>query len=88
MLNFMSELVVVLSILTPLIILKGILTYKKEGRENNKIVFYILLLVIYILARLFNIKYSYSYFNNINYLFDLIVLIVMAVYYNYFYRIG
>lgn len=88
MLNFMSELVVVLSILTPLIILKGILTYKKEGRENNKIVFYILLLVIYILARLFNIKYSYSYFNDINYLFDCIVFIVMGIYYNYFYKIG
>lgn len=88
MLNFMTKLVVVLSILTPLIILKGILTYKKEGRENNKIVFYILLLVIYILARLFNIKYSYSYFNDINYLFDCIVFIVMGIYYNYFYKIG
>ncbi|CEO08169.1 sensor histidine kinase virs [[Clostridium] sordellii] len=88
MLNFMNKLVVVLSILIPLIILKGILTYKKEGRENNEIVFYILLLIIYILARLFNIKYSYSYFNNINYLFDLIVFIVMGIYYNYFYKIG
>ncbi|CEN93483.1 sensor histidine kinase [Paraclostridium sordellii] len=88
MLNFMTKLVVVLSILTPLIILKGILTYKKEGRENNKIVFYILLLVIYTLARLFNIKYSYSYFNDINYLFDCIVFIVMGIYYNYFYKIG
>ncbi|WP_242944598.1 ATP-binding protein [Paraclostridium sordellii] len=84
----MNKLVVVLSILIPLIILKGILTYKKEGRENNEIVFYILLLIIYILARLFNIKYSYSYFNNINYLFDLIVFIVMGIYYNYFYKIG
>lgn len=88
MLNFMTKLLVALSILIPLITLKGILTYKKEGRENNKIVFYILLLVIYILARLFNIKYSYSYFNDINYLFDCIVFIVMGIYYNYFYKIG
>lgn len=88
MLNFMTKLLLALSILIPLIILKGILTYKKEGRENNKIVFYILLLVIYILARLFNIKYSYSYFNDINYLFDCIVFIVMGIYYNYFYKIG
>lgn len=88
MLNFMTKLLVALSILMPLITLKGILTYKKEGRENNKIVFYILLLVIYILARLFNIKYSYSYFNDINYLFDCIVFIVMGIYYNYFYKIG
>ncbi|MFQ9311248.1 MAG: GHKL domain-containing protein [Paraclostridium sordellii] len=88
MLNFMTKLLVALSILIPLIILKGILTYKKEGRENNKIVLYILLLVIYILARLFNIKYSYSYFNDINYLFDCIVFIVMGIYYNYFYKIG
>lgn len=88
MLNFMTKLLVALSILIPLIILKGILTYKKEGRENNKIIFYILLLVICILARLFNIKYSYSYFNDINYLFDCIVFIVMGIYYNYFYKIG
>lgn len=88
MLNFMTKLLVALSILIPLIKLKGILTYKKECRENNKIVFYILLLVIYILARLFNIKYSYSYFNDINYLFDCIVFIVMGIYYNYFYKIG
>ncbi|MBS6022718.1 MAG: GHKL domain-containing protein [Paeniclostridium sordellii] len=88
MLNFMTKLLVALSILIPLIILKGTLTYKKEGRENNKIVFYILLLVVYILARLFNIKYSYSYFNDINYLFDCIVFIVMGIYYNYFYKIG
>lgn len=88
MLNFMTKLLVALSILIPLIILKGTLTYKKEGRENNKIVLYILLLVIYILARLFNIKYSYSYFNDINYLFDCIVFIVMGIYYNYFYKIG
>ncbi|CEN83881.1 GHKL domain-containing protein [Paeniclostridium sordellii] len=88
MLNFMTKLLVALSILIPLIILKGTLTYKKEGRENNKIVLYILLLVIYILARLFNIKYSYSYFNDINYLFDFIVFIVMGIYYNYFYKIG
>ena len=88
MLNFMTKLLVALSILISLIILKGTLTYKKEGRENNKIVLYILLLVIYILARLFNIKYSYSYFNDINYLFDCIVFIVMGIYYNYFYKIG
>lgn len=88
MLNFMSELLLVLSILTPLIILKGILTYKKEGRENNKIVFYILLLLIYIIAKLFNIENIYSYFNNVNYLFDSIVFIIFGVYYNYFYKIG
>ncbi|MGL5755868.1 MAG: histidine kinase, partial [Paraclostridium sp.] len=88
MLNFMPKLLLVLSIITPLIILKGILTYKKEGRENHKIVFYILLLAIYILARLFNIDNRYNYFNNVNYLFDFIVFLVMGVYYNYFYKIG
>lgn len=87
MLKFMDEVLLAFSILTPLIMLKGILTYKKEGRENNKIVFYILLLLIYIIAILFNIENSYSYFNNINYLFDAIVFIAFGIYYNYFYNI-
>ncbi|WP_195938145.1 sensor histidine kinase [Romboutsia sp. 1001713B170131_170501_G6] len=87
MLKFMAEGVLVLSVLTPLIMLKGILTYKKEGRENNKIVFYILLLLVYIIAILFNIEKKYSYFNNINYLFDGIVFIAFGIYYNYFYNI-
>lgn len=87
MLKFMAEVLLVLSVLTPLIMLKGILTYKKEGRENNKIVFYILLLLTYIIAILFNIEKKYSYFNNINYLFDAIVFIAFGIYYNYFYNI-
>lgn len=87
MLNFMAEVLLALSVLTPLIMLKGILTYNKEGRVNNKIVFYILLLLTYIIAILFNIEKKYSYFNNINYLFDGIVFIAFGIYYNYFYNI-
>lgn len=85
MLNFMSEFLLVLSILIRFIILKGILTYKKEGKENKKIVFYILLLLIYIIARVTRLE---SYTNNINYLIDAIVFIVWGIYYNYFYKIG
>ena len=88
MLNFMTKVVVVLSVLTPLIILKGILTYKKEGKENYKIIFYILLLAIYILAIVFNIEDSYTYFYCENYLFDFIVFISFGLYYKYFYKIG
>ena len=88
MLKFMTKLVLILSILTPLIILKGILTYKKEGKENYKISFYILLLAIYILARVFNIEDSYTYFYGESYLFDFIVFISFGLYYKYFYKIG
>ncbi|XTR39109.1 ATP-binding protein [Paraclostridium tenue] len=88
MLNFMTKVVVVLSVLTPLIILKGILTYKKEGKENYKIIFYILLLAIYILAIVFNIDDSYTYFYGESYLFDFIVFILFGLYYKYFYKIG
>lgn len=86
MLNFMYELLLVLSIFIRFIILKGILTYKKEGKENEKIVFYILLLLIYIIARLYNIDQISG--NNSNYLVDVIVLSVWGIYYNYFYKIG
>lgn len=86
MLNFMSKFLLVLSICIRFIILKGILTYKKEGKENHKIVFYILLLLIYIIARLSNIDEFTS--NNTNNMIDTIVFIVWIVYYNYFYNTG
>ena len=86
MLNFMEELLLILSILIRFIILKEILTYKKEGKENEKIVFYILLLLIYIIARLYNINQIRG--NNSNNLIDAIVFIVWGVYYFYFYKIG
>ncbi|WP_042274382.1 ATP-binding protein [[Clostridium] dakarense] len=86
MLNFIGELSLALSIVIRFIILKGILTYKKEGRENEKIVFYILLLFIYIIARLSNIYEING--SNRNYLVDSIIFIVWGVYYVYFYKIG
>lgn len=86
MLKLMSELLLVLSILIRFIILKGIVTYKKEGKENEKIVFYILLALVYIIARLCNIDQIRG--NNSNNLIDAIVLIVWGVYYVYFYKIG
>lgn len=85
MLNFMKELLVVLSVLTPFIMLKGILTFKKEGKENKKIVFYILLILIYIIALISGYDPD---INNINYLFYTIICILWGIYYNYFYKIG
>lgn len=85
MLNIMTELLLILSIFTPFIILNGILTYNKEGRNNKKIIFYILLLSIYIIAKLtklLNIEEIYTY--NI---VTVIVFILWAIYYNYFYKI-
>jgi signal transduction histidine kinase len=82
----MYKFLLFLSILIRFIILKGILTYKKEGKENDKIVFCILLLLIYIIARLYNIDQISG--NNSNNLIDAIVFTVWGLYYNYFYKIG
>lgn len=89
MLNFTEELSLVLSICIPFIIMKGILTYKREGKKNKEIIFYILLLLIYIIyriTRVFNVEENYP--NNIDYLVDAIAFIVWGIYYNYFYKIG
>ncbi|MCC0645531.1 GHKL domain-containing protein [Clostridioides sp. ZZV13-5731] len=86
MLKLMSELLLILSIFIRFIILKGILTYNKEGKENKKIVFYILLLLIYIIAQLNNIDQING--NNINNLIYVIVFSVWGIYYIYFYKIG
>ena len=86
MLNIMSELSLILSIFTPFIILNGILTYKKEHSHRSKILFYILLLLIYIIAkltRLFHIEEVYAY-NMIT----VLAIVLWAIYYNYFYKVG
>ncbi|CEP43582.1 ATP-binding protein [Paraclostridium sordellii] len=85
MLNFRDELLVVLSVLTPFIIMKGILTFKKKGKENKNVIFYILLLLIYIIALITGYDPN---INNINYLFDAIICIIWGIYYHYFYKIG
>lgn len=82
----MSESLLILSIFTPFIIFNGILTYKKENRQRSKIVFYILLLLIYIIAkltRLFHIEEANAY-NMIT----VLVIVLWAIYYNYFYKVG
>lgn len=83
MLNLRSQLLLILSIFTAFIILNGILTYNKEGKDNKKIVFYILLLLIYVIARLFNLEQIFS-----NKMLYIIVFIIWGIYYNYFYKIG
>lgn len=89
MLNIMHEIVLILSILIPFTILKCILTYKKEGHENNKVIFYTLLLIIYIIVKISSSYYlSRGYCTNINYLIDIIIFIAFGVYYKYFYKIG
>ena len=86
MLNIMSELLLILSIFTPFIILNGILTYRKENSHKSKMIFYIFLLLIYIIAkltRLFHMEEVYAY-NMIT----VLVIVLWAIYYNYFYKIG
>ncbi len=88
MLNIMYEVVLILSILIPFTILKGILTYKKEGHENNKVVFYTLLLLTYIIVKISSsFSLSSGYYTNTNHLVDIIILVAWGVYYNYFYKI-
>lgn len=82
----MSELLLILSIFTPFIILNSILTYRKENSHKSKMVFYIFLLLIYIiakLARLFHVEEVYAY-NMIT----VLVIVLWAIYYNYFYKVG
>lgn len=85
MLTFLLELILILSVLIRFIILKGILTYNKEGKQNKEIVFYILLLLIYIMARLCNIGQISG--NNANNFIDIIVFIIWGIYYIHFYKI-
>lgn len=85
MLKFMSEFLLVLSILIRFTILKKILTYKLKGKENKNITFFILLLLIYAVNRLLNIGDIYIY--NIKFIFDIVIIITWGIYYNYYYRI-
>ncbi|CZR72585.1 sensor histidine kinase virs [Clostridium difficile BI1] [Clostridioides difficile] len=88
MLNFMTELLVVLSIFIQFSIMNGILIYKKDSEKNEKIVFYIVLFLIYIIIQISRLFNGGNYFSNINYLFYILAFIAWGGYYNYFYKMG
>ncbi|EGT3785551.1 TPA: sensor histidine kinase [Clostridioides difficile] len=88
MLNFMIELLVVLSIFIQFSIMNGILIYKKDSKKNEKIVFYIVLFLIYIIIQISRLFNGGNYFSNINYLFYILAFIAWGGYYNYFYKMG
>ncbi len=88
MLNFMTELLVVLSIFIQFSIMNGILIYKKDSKKNEKIVFYIVLFLIYIIVQISRLFNGGNYFSNINYLFYILAFIAWGGYYNYFYKMG
>ncbi|QWR45592.1 ATP-binding protein [Clostridioides difficile] len=88
MLNFMTELLVVLSIFIQFSIMNGILIYKKDSKKNEKIVFYIVLFLIYIIIQISRLFNGGNYFSNINYLFYILAFIAWGGYYNYFYKMG
>ncbi|HBE9268557.1 ATP-binding protein [Clostridioides difficile] len=88
MLNFMNELLVVLSIFIQFSIMNGILIYKKDSKKNEKIVFYIVLFLIYIIIQISRLFNGGNYFSNINYLFYILAFIAWGGYYNYFYKMG
>ena len=84
MLKFTPFIILGLSILLRFIIFKVLITYKKEGNKNHKIVFYILVILIYFLSVINGFK---KYAISINYLTDFIVCIAFGIYFNYFYNI-
>ncbi|HBF4994169.1 TPA: GHKL domain-containing protein [Clostridioides difficile] len=88
MLNFMNELLVVLSIFIQFSIMNGILIYKKDSKKNEKIVFYIVLFLIYVIIQISRLFNGRNYFSNINYLFYILAFIAWGGYYNYFYKMG
>lgn len=89
MLNFMSELVLILSICVRFIIMKRVLIYKKDNKEDKQIVFYTLLGLIYIIVKITRVlNIEENYINNIYYFIDVVVFIAWGIYYNYFYNIG
>ncbi|HBF8683138.1 TPA: sensor histidine kinase, partial [Clostridioides difficile] len=62
--------------------------YKKDSKKNEKIVFYIVLFLIYIIVQISRLFNGGNYFSNINYLFYILAFIAWGGYYNYFYKIG
>ncbi|MEN2257493.1 GHKL domain-containing protein [Paraclostridium benzoelyticum] len=84
MLKFTSYIILGLSILIQFVIFKALITYKKEGNKNQKIVFYILVSLIYIISIINGFK---KYTISINYLIDAIVFIIWGIYFNYFYNV-
>ncbi|HGM3856586.1 TPA: GHKL domain-containing protein, partial [Clostridioides difficile] len=65
-----------------------ILIYKKDSKKNEKIVFYIVLFLIYIIIQISRLFNGGNYFSNINYLFYILAFIAWGGYYNYFYKMG
>ncbi|MBY2475347.1 GHKL domain-containing protein [Clostridioides difficile] len=88
MLNFMTEMLLILSVFTKFVIMKDVLTYKQDNKKNEKIAFCILLFLIYILVQITRLFNEGKYYNNINYLFPIVIFIVWAGYYNYFYKMN
>ncbi|MFL8709418.1 GHKL domain-containing protein [Clostridioides sp. GD02377] len=88
MLNFMTELLLILSIFIRFTIMKDVLTYKEEHKKNEKIIFCILLFLIYTMLQVTRLLNEGKYSNNINYLFPIVAFVVWGVYYNYFYKIS
>ncbi|MCU9812413.1 histidine kinase, partial [Paraclostridium sp. AKS81] len=82
MLKFTPFIILGLSIFLRFTIFKVLITCKKEGNKNHKIVFYILVALMYFLSLINGFK---KYTISINYLTDFIVFIAFGIYFNYFY---
>ena len=59
-----------------------------DSKKNEKIVFYIVLFLIYIIIQISRLFNGGNYFSNINYLFYILAFIAWGGYYNYFYKMG
>lgn len=86
MLNSITDILLILSIFTPMIILKSILSYNKGTGRSKKFPFFILLVLNYAIVKiitLFSGNKAFDY--NIIYI---LTFIMWGAYYNYFYKIG
>lgn len=87
MLNHINKILLILSLFTPIMILKSILTYDKDTDKTKKISFFTVLLA-YLITKiiiLFNVDKTHNYNMKKN-LYDIIYY--LRTYYNYFYKIG
>lgn len=86
MLNFITDILLILSIFTPMIILKSILTYNKGTGRSKKFSFFLLLLLNYAIV---NIIILFSGNKGFDYkIIYILTFIMWGAYYNYFYKIG
>lgn len=86
MLNYKTDILLILSIFTQMIILKSILTYNKETCSSKSFSFFLLVALNYSIVKMI-IFFSGDKIFDYNIIY-ILTFIMWGVYYNYFYKIG